>query len=92
MRNARKFSGREGVFKRPRGASALGCLFFLVVIGAVGYAGVKVVPVQGDPVSMQRLSTASTSTPLELAMDSDSEEGSGSGDDENAVEAGENGV
>ena len=48
MRNARKSSGREGVFKRPQGASALGCLFFLVVIGAVGYVGVKVGTVYWD--------------------------------------------
>jgi hypothetical protein len=48
MRNARKFFGREDVFKRPQGASALGCLFFLVVIGAVGYVGVKVGTVYWD--------------------------------------------
>jgi len=48
MRNARKFSGREPVFKRNQGASTLGCLFFLVVIGAAGYVGLKVGTVYWD--------------------------------------------
>jgi len=33
---------RRSVFKSSRGASALGCLFFLIVIGAAGYVGFKV--------------------------------------------------
>jgi hypothetical protein len=48
MRNARKFSGRERVFKRNQGASTLGCLFFLIVIGAAGYVGLKVGTVYWD--------------------------------------------
>ena len=38
MMSARNFSSG---FKRNQGTSTLGCLFFLVVIGAVGYVGVK---------------------------------------------------
>ncbi len=34
--------GRGRAFRSDRGASALGCLFFLVVIGALGYVGIKV--------------------------------------------------
>jgi len=42
MTSAKKVFDREGVFKSRRGASTLGCLFFLVVIGAAGYVGLKV--------------------------------------------------
>jgi hypothetical protein len=42
MKSDRKFSGWENVFKRNQGTSTLGCLFFLIVIGAVGYVGVKI--------------------------------------------------
>ena len=42
MTSAKKVFDRESVFKSRRGASTLGCLFFLVVIGAAGYVGLKV--------------------------------------------------
>jgi len=42
MMRARIFSGRGSVLKRNRGASTLGCLFFVAVIGVAGYVGVKV--------------------------------------------------
>lgn len=42
MTSARKIFNRGIVFKSPRGASTLGCLLFLVVLGAAGYAGLKV--------------------------------------------------
>ena len=42
MMPARIFSGRGSVLKRNRGASTLGCLFFVAVIGVAGYVGVKV--------------------------------------------------
>lgn len=42
MTNAKKVFDRGSVFKSRRGASTLGCLFFLVVIGAAGYVGLKV--------------------------------------------------
>lgn len=41
MISARKFSGCASVFKRNQGTSTLGCLFFLVVIAAIGYVSVK---------------------------------------------------
>jgi hypothetical protein len=42
MTSAKKVFDRESVFKSRRGASTLGCLFFLVVIGSAGYVGLKV--------------------------------------------------
>ena len=48
MTSAKKVFDRESVFKSRRGASTLGCLFFLVVIGAAGYVGLKVGTVYWD--------------------------------------------
>jgi len=41
MMSARKSSGGSSLLKCNQGTSTLGCLFFLVVIAAVGYVGVK---------------------------------------------------
>jgi len=48
MTSAKKVFVRESIFKSRRGASTLGCLFFLVVIGAAGYVGLKVGTVYWD--------------------------------------------
>jgi len=40
--------GRVSSFKGQRGATALGCLFFLLIIGVVGYVGLKVGTVYWD--------------------------------------------
>jgi hypothetical protein len=48
MTSAKKVFDRGSVFKSRRGASTLGCLFFLVVIGAAGYVGLKVGTVYWD--------------------------------------------
>jgi hypothetical protein len=48
MTSAKKVFDRESIFKSRRGASTLGCLFFLVVIGAAGYVGLKVGTVYWD--------------------------------------------
>ncbi len=48
MMNTRGFSGRKSFFRCNQGASTLGCLFFLIVLGAVGYVGLKVGTVYWD--------------------------------------------
>jgi hypothetical protein len=42
MKTAGKIIARGRIFKSRTGASTLGCLFFLVVLGAAGYVGLKV--------------------------------------------------
>jgi hypothetical protein len=48
MKSAGKLSVRAGLLGNRRGASALGCLFFLVILGALGYVGFKVGTVYWD--------------------------------------------